>query len=180
MDGKILGELSRQSVQKYESALGLLRYNIHICCFSDINAVCQCFRCPNCDTFFIRTSNVRRHLTFVVNEWNTFIPRNFIKTGNSFWQAGVFWNWIHNRAGTTQEYTCIWFWIYLCADESFKDTDTAKWIGKYIRDSVSFFSNPVGQPIFLYNIDPHYHVASFIATLEYLVFHSKIQKKLCS
>ena len=38
-DGKIIGELSRRSVQKYESTVRLLRYNNHICYVNNINAV---------------------------------------------------------------------------------------------------------------------------------------------
>ena len=62
-DGNIVGELARRSVQKYENTVRLLRYNNHICYVSNINAVFQSFRCPNCDTFFNRLFNLERHLT---------------------------------------------------------------------------------------------------------------------
>ena len=51
MDGNIIGELARRSVQKHENTVRLLRYNNHICYVKNINAVFQSFRCPNCDTF---------------------------------------------------------------------------------------------------------------------------------
>ena len=63
VDGNIIGELVRRSVQKYENTLRLLRYNNHICYVNNINAVFQYFRCPNCDTFFNRTFNLERLLT---------------------------------------------------------------------------------------------------------------------
>ena len=63
VDGNITGELARRSLQKYNNTVRLLRYNNRICYVSNINAVFQAFRYPNCDTFFIRTSNVERHLT---------------------------------------------------------------------------------------------------------------------
>ena len=63
VDGNIIGELARRSVQKYENPVRLLRYNNHICYVSNINAVFQSFRCPNCDTFFNRTFILERHLT---------------------------------------------------------------------------------------------------------------------
>ena len=52
VDGNIVGELARRSVQKYENTVRLLRYNNHICYVDKINAVFQFFRCPNRDTFF--------------------------------------------------------------------------------------------------------------------------------
>ena len=52
VDKNIIGELARRSVQKYENTVRLLRYNNHICYVNNIDAVFQCFRCPNCNTFF--------------------------------------------------------------------------------------------------------------------------------
>ena len=49
VDGNIIGELARRSVQKYDNAVRLLRYNNHICYESNIKAVFQSFRCPNCE-----------------------------------------------------------------------------------------------------------------------------------
>ena len=62
MDGNIIGELSRRSVQKYENTLRLLRYKNHICYVNNINAVFQSFRCHDCDTFFNRIFNLERQL----------------------------------------------------------------------------------------------------------------------
>ena len=61
VDGNIVGELARRSVQKYENNVRLLRYNNHICYVNNINAVFQSFRCPNCDIFFNRAFNLERH-----------------------------------------------------------------------------------------------------------------------
>ena len=55
VDGNIIGELARRSVQKDDNSVRLLRYNNYICYVKNINAVFQSFRCPNCDTFFNRT-----------------------------------------------------------------------------------------------------------------------------
>ena len=43
VDGNIIGELARRSVQKYENTIRLLRCNNHICYVSSINAVFQSF-----------------------------------------------------------------------------------------------------------------------------------------
>ena len=39
VDGNIIGELARRSVQKYKNTVQLLRYNNHICYVNNINAV---------------------------------------------------------------------------------------------------------------------------------------------
>ena len=58
VDGNIIGELARRSLQKYENTLQLLRYNNHICYVNNLNVVFESFCCPNCDTFFKRTFNL--------------------------------------------------------------------------------------------------------------------------
>ena len=63
-------------------------------------------------------------------------------------------------------------------EESFKDTDTTKWIGKQIPILVSISSNLVKEPIFLCNSDPHHLVTSFIGAFEHLALQiKKIMKK---
>ena len=76
VDGNIIGELARRSVQKYDKTVRLLRYNNHICYVSNINAVFQPFRCPNCDTFFSRTFNLEQHLTTCSERVKNIYPRN--------------------------------------------------------------------------------------------------------
>ena len=62
VDGSIVGELARRSVQKYQNIVRLLKYNNHKWYVNNINAVFQSFRCPNCYTFFKRTFNLERNL----------------------------------------------------------------------------------------------------------------------
>ena len=76
VDGNMVGELARRSVQKYEINVRLLRYNNHICYVNNINAVFQSFRCPDCDTFFNRTFNLERHLTTCSERVKNVYPRN--------------------------------------------------------------------------------------------------------
>ena len=52
VDGELIGELCRRSIQKYEKSVKLLRYNNHICYVNNINAFFKAFRCTTCDTFF--------------------------------------------------------------------------------------------------------------------------------
>ena len=76
VDGNIVGEVARGSVQKYGNTVQLLRYNNHICYMNNINAVFQAFRCPNCDTFFNKTFNLERHLTTCSERVKNVYPRN--------------------------------------------------------------------------------------------------------
>ena len=76
VDGNIVGELARPSVQKYENTVRLLRKNNHICYVNNNNAVFQSFRCPNCDTFFKRTFILERHLTTCSERVKNVYPRN--------------------------------------------------------------------------------------------------------
>ena len=76
VDGKIIGELARRSVQKYENTVRLLRNNNHICYVNNINAVLQSFRCPNCNNFFNGTFILDRHLITCSERVKNFYPRN--------------------------------------------------------------------------------------------------------
>ena len=58
-------------------------------------------------------------------------------------------------------------------EESFKDTDTTKWIGKHSHILVSISSKLLKEPVFLCNSDPHQLVTSFIGALEILALQSK-------
>ena len=62
VDGELIGELARRSIQKFEKRVKVLRYNNHICSVNNINALFEKFRCTTCDTFFSKTGNLERHL----------------------------------------------------------------------------------------------------------------------
>ena len=83
VDGNNVGKLARQSVQKYENIVRLLRYNNRICYVNNINAVFQSFRSLNCDAFFNRTFNLERHLTTCSERVNNVFPRNVYEIGET-------------------------------------------------------------------------------------------------
>ena len=58
VEGKLIGELARRGIQKYENSVKLLRYNNHICYVNNTNALFKAFRCTTCDTFFSKTGNL--------------------------------------------------------------------------------------------------------------------------
>ena len=68
----------------------------------------------------------------------------------------------------------------VCVKEanSYKQTETTTWIGKYVAISVSISSNLILEPIFLFNANPHHLILSFITACEGLATQSKAQMKL--
>ena len=178
VDGKIIGELARRSVQKYRKTVRMLRYNNHICYVSNINAVFQSFRCSNCDTFFNRTSNLERHLTLCSERLKHVYPKNVYQIRETLFDKLNSFGIEYTKEQTLFTKLSVFDFESICVqDESFKDTDTKEWIAKHIPISISISSNLVEQPIFLCNADPHYLIASFIAALKNLASHSKVQMK---
>ena len=80
VNGNIVGEHARRSVQKYENAVRLLRYNKHICYVNNINAVFQSSRCPNCDAFFNKKFNLERQSTTCSERVKIVYPKNVYQT----------------------------------------------------------------------------------------------------
>ena len=174
LDGNIIGELARQNVQKYENTVRLLRYNNHICYMNNINAVFQSFRCPNCDTFFNRTFNLERHLTTCSERVKNVYPKNAYQTQEKLFDKLDSFGIENTHEQTLFENLAIFDFESTCMqEESFKDTDTTKWIGEHIPISVSISSKLLKEPIFLCISDPHHLVTSFIGALENLALQSK-------
>ena len=123
-------------------------------------------RFPNCDTFFNRTFNLERHLTTCRERVKNVYPKNVYQTqGTLFDRLDSFGiEYTHEQA--LFKNLAIFDFESICVqEESFKDTDTTKWIGKHIPISVSSSSHLVKEPVFLCNSDPHHLVTSFISAL---------------
>ena len=178
VDGDILGELARRSVQKYENTVRLLRYNNHICYVNNINAVFQSFRCPNCDTFFNRTFNLEQHLTTCSERVKNVYPRNVYQLRETLFDKldsfGINWT---SEQKNFKKLAIFDFESFCVQEETFRDTITTTWIGKHVPISVSISSNLVEEPIFLCNSDPRHLVASIIGVLENLASQSKAKTK---
>ena len=62
VDGELIGELARRSIQKFQKNVKLLRYNNHNCDVNNMKALFKAFRCTTCDTFCSEAANLERHL----------------------------------------------------------------------------------------------------------------------
>ena len=76
IDGAMVGELARRSIEKYEKNVQLIRYNSHICYVDNINALFTDFRCSTCDTYFQKLGNLERHLLRCSESVKHIYPKN--------------------------------------------------------------------------------------------------------
>ena len=178
VDGNIIRELARRSVQKNDNTVRLLRYNNHICYVSNIKAVFQSFRCPNCDTFFNRTFNLERHLTTCSERVKKIYPRNVYQIRETLFDKLDSFSINYTSEQKLFKNIAIFDFESICVqEETFRDTITTTWIGKHVPVSVSISSNLMEEPIFLCNSDPHHLVAPFIGALENSASQSKAKMK---
>ena len=130
--------------------------------------------------FLNRTFNLERHLTTSSERVKTLYPKNVYQTQEEtlFDKLDSFGiEYTHEQ--TVFKNLALFDFESICVqEESFKDTDTTKWIGKHIPISVSISSNLVKEPIFLCNSDPHHIVTSFIGALDNLALQRKAIMKI--
>ena len=79
VDGELIGELSRRTIQKYEKSVELLRHNNHICYVNNISALFKAFRCTTCDTVFSKTGNLERHLVTCSHRVKRLYPKECLR-----------------------------------------------------------------------------------------------------
>ena len=76
LEGNNIGYFVRSSLQKHDNTVGLLEYKNHIRFESNIKAIFQSFRFPDCDTFSFGAPNLERHLTTRSERAKIFYTRN--------------------------------------------------------------------------------------------------------
>ena len=138
------------------------------------------FGCPHCDSFFNRTFSLERHLNTCSERRKNVYPKNVYQTQETlFDKLNSFGNEYTTEQALFDNLHIFDFESICVQEESFKDTDTTKWIGKQIPISVSISSILVNEPIFRCYCDPHHLVTSFIGALENLALQIKaIMKNL--
>ena len=76
VDGSLIGELARRSVGKHSNTVQLLRYTIHICYVSNINALLKVYRCTSGDQFNKTFHQLERRLTTCQERVDHVFPKN--------------------------------------------------------------------------------------------------------
>ena len=178
VDGELTGELARRNFQKFEKSVKFSRYNNHICYVSDMTSSFKSFRCSKCDTIFSKVGNLERHLITCSVGGQHICPKNVYQLRETLFEKLDSFN-IPSMIHSSWIKSCLKTWPFLvCVKENtYKETETTKWIGKHVPILVSISSNLIPEPIFLCNSDPRYLVSSFVSALEGLATQSKAQMK---
>ena len=179
VDVELIGELCRRSNQKYENSVKLLRYNKHICYVNNINVMFKAFRCTTCDTFFSKTGNLERHLVTCSDGVKHFYPKNVYELRETLFEKLNAFNIPYKNEQKLFKNLAIFDLESICVKEdSYKQTETTKWIGKPVPKSGSISSNLSPEPIF--SVTPILIISSrlFITALEGLATRSKFKMKL--
>ena len=133
VDGNIIGELPRRRLQDSSNTVRPFRYKSHICYVSNINAVFQAFRCPNCDTFFNRTFNLERHLTTCSERVKNFCPRNVYQIRQTLFDKLDSFDIKSRSEQKLFKNLAVFDFESICVqEESFKNTKTTTWLGKHV------------------------------------------------
>ena len=138
VDGNIIAEHSRRSIEKHNNTVKLLRYKNHICYVSNINTVFQAFRCPNCEIFFSRAFNLERQLTTCNERVKNVYPRNVYQIREALFDRLDSFGIKYTSEHKLFEKLSIFDFESICVQEqAFRDTNTKTWIRKYVPISVS-------------------------------------------
>ena len=180
IDGELIGELSRRSIQKYEKSVKLLRYKNRICYVNNMNAFFKALWCTTCDTFFSKTGNLERNLAICSDRVKHIYPENVYELRKMLFERLDAFNIPYRNEQKLFKNLAIFDFESICVKEanSYKQTETTKWIGKHVPISLSISSNLIPEHIFLWNTNLPHLISSFITALERLAIQSKAQMKL--
>ena len=179
VDAELIGLLARRSMQKFEKSVKLLRYNNHICYVSDMNSFFKSFRCSSCDTIFSTTGNLERHLIKCSERVKHIYPKNVYQLRETLFEKLDSFITPYREDLKLFKNLAVFDFESICnKEETYKETETTKGIGKHVPIWVSISSNLIPEPIFFCNSDPRHHVSSFVGTLEGWGTQSKAQMKL--
>ena len=149
VDGHLVGELCRRSIQKFGKSIKLLRCNNHICYVNNINTLFKAFRCTTCDTLFSKMSNLERHLVACSDRVKHINPRNVYELRETLFEKLDAFNIPYRIEHKLFNNLAIFDFASICVTEdSFKQTETTKWIGKHVLITASISSNLIPTLIF--------------------------------
>ena len=144
-----------------------------------MNSFFKSFRCSSCDTIFSKTGNLERHLITSSERVKHIYPKNVYQLRKTLFEKLDSFNIPYREDQKLFKNLAIFDFKSICIkEETYKETETTKWIGKHVPISVSISSNLKPEPIFLCNSDPEHLVSFFVSALESLATQSKAQMKL--
>ena len=178
VDGELIGELCRRSIQKFEKSEAFTLQQSHLL-RQHCQRIVQSLRCTACDTFFSKMGNLERHLVTCSDRVKQIYPKSVYEQRETLFEKLDAFNIPYRNDQELFKNLAIFEFECICVKEdSFKQTETAMWIGKHVPISVSISSNLIPEPIFLCNANPHHLISSFITALEGLATQSKAQMRL--
>ena len=134
VDGELIGEIARRSIQKFEKSVKFLRYNNHICCVSDMNSFVKSFRCSSCDTIVSKTGNVERHLIACSKRVKHLYPKNVYHLRETLFEKLDSFNFPYREDQKLFKNLAVFDFESLCVkEETYKETESTKWIGKHVH-----------------------------------------------
>ena len=155
VNGELIGELARRSIQKFEKSVKLLRYNNHICYVSDMNSSFKSFRCSTCDTICSKTGNLERHLITCSERVKHIYPKNVYQLRETLFEKLDSFNISYREEQKMFKNLSVLDFESICVkEETYTETETTKRVGKLVPISVSISSNLTPEPIFVCNSDP--------------------------
>ena len=179
VDGELIGELARRSIQKCEKSVKLLRINNDICYVNDMISFFKSFRCSSCDTIFSKTGNLERHLITCSERVKHIYPKNVNQLRGTLSEKLASFNIQYREDQKLFKNLTVFDFESVCfEEETYKETENTKWIGKHVPISVSISSNLITEAIFLCSSGPRHLVSSFVSALEGLATQSNAQTKL--
>ena len=148
LDGELIGEFARGSIQKYDESVKLLRYNNHIFYVSNINAKFEAARCSTCDTFFSETASLESPLDTCSQRVKHIYPKNVFELRETLFDKLDSFKIPNKEEQKLFNNLAASDFEPICAKQgSYKEIKTTKWIGKHIPIAVCISSNLIQDPI---------------------------------
>ena len=139
LDGELIGELARRNIQKFEKSVKLLRYNNHICYVSDMNSLFKSFCCSTCDTIISETRKLERHLITCSERVKHIYPKNVYHLRETLFEKLDSFNIPYREGQKSFKNLAVFDFESICVkEETYKGTETTKWIGKQTCPNISF------------------------------------------
>ena len=127
VNGELIGERARRSIQKFEKSVKVLRYNNHICYISDMNSFFKSFRCSTCDTIFSKTGNLERHLITCSERVQHIYPKSVYQLRETLFEKLDFFNIPYSEDQKMFKNLSVLDFESICVkEEMYKDTEITK------------------------------------------------------